>query len=1054
MTRLLLVVAFAIAVGHLAWQARFGPPAVPEYFVGGDLPALRGRDPKQKNLYARRFFHLAELPRHAWLKVVARDRLSVYVNGKLLARESADGFPVATVLDLTPHLQTGPNVIAIVARQASIGQPPVIAIAGTCWQDRRPKLSLDADHSWRCSSILERQGTWWFQPDFEDRHWAVPRVVLSPLRAPVSQPPRAITVTGVSQWITPATEDRASAALRREFTVRNRPRHAWLRVTTRDAYRLAINGIVIDEQEEPLGTNRPLPPIQRLYDITPVVQQGHNVIALQLTSAAEPPSLRADLEVEDASRQRYRVGTDNQWLSRPGQPLDWLASPSSVGSETWQPCVVAEGDLGIPPWLPQRETVPLTLPFSVRLERLAGQLSLMFLLALVTFLACWTASWLLAGKDRTRSRSASGGVVYLALVPATLASAVAVLASQDPSLARQDVYQEVWLWLAVLSVPGQWLLLALLGGPCPARARPAHSTTAPTEQRTAPGRARYILATTMLVLLLAGLLVVGFRLRVRALDIEPLQWDEVENYQYTLGFLERGFPVRKVHEDLPLAYVHTSELTFVPNALAALAFDDDRYVVRFPAACWSALTILLIYLAGRGLFGHPVGLVAAILYTFSPVIIAMSNFGRYFSQLTFFTLLTVYLFWLTIRGTERLKAGALWGAAFSFIAMYLSWEGSALLAVGMMLAALLHRRGRLGTLFLNLHVWLAMLVVLMVIVVQYSHAVLGKTQFLWYGTSLSDLKLRPLWEYPTYQPWFYIWQSSWTQDAFLPMLGLLGAGVLAIRHGYRRPVRFLLVIHLGTCVLMASLLPAMAWRYIHHQIPLLILLASAALIAGVRSLVALGRQAENPPGWRVYAWGVGGLVVVGLLLVGSGMTVQLTEMPSCRVEGYGLTTYKFPNLQGPARYVRTHLREGDVVLATDPFQVKHLMGLEDYPDGPPFFWPESRLLLSATLDDRRSLPLDRRDGTPMLPDRESFQELFARHPRIWYVVQPHRHYNQNTAEVSAFLRQHMEVVYEDFEALVLFRDRNHRSTWQRQANEQSLKEAQADFLPEEEGRTD
>ena len=102
--------------------------------------------------------------------------------------------------------------------------------------------------------------------------------------------------------------------------------------------------------------------------------------------------------------------------------------------------------------------------------------------------------------------------------------------------------------------------------------------------------------------------------------------------------------------------------------------------------------------------------------------------------------------------------------------------------------------------------------------------------------------------------------------------------------------------------------------------------------------------------------------------------------------------------------------------------------------------------MAATVDDRRSIPLDRRDGTPKLPSRESLEELFARHPRVWYVVQPERHDNQNDPGVSAFLREHMDVVYEDFESLVLFRGENHRTAPHRFENERSLQKAKADFL--------
>ena len=37
-----LVAAFAAAVGHLAWGTAAGPPAPPDYEVGGAGPALAG----------------------------------------------------------------------------------------------------------------------------------------------------------------------------------------------------------------------------------------------------------------------------------------------------------------------------------------------------------------------------------------------------------------------------------------------------------------------------------------------------------------------------------------------------------------------------------------------------------------------------------------------------------------------------------------------------------------------------------------------------------------------------------------------------------------------------------------------------------------------------------------------------------------------------------------------------------------------------------------------------------------------------------------------------
>src|SRR5262245_29859027 len=125
--RWLLVAGFAVAVGHLSWHAVVGPALAPTYFVGGPAAALRGADPEEKQLYLRRTFYVAQRPRHGWLQVLARDRLSLYVNDQLVQTVQQDGFAVAMLADLAPYLQVGRNVIAIVTRQSSPRHPPVVA---------------------------------------------------------------------------------------------------------------------------------------------------------------------------------------------------------------------------------------------------------------------------------------------------------------------------------------------------------------------------------------------------------------------------------------------------------------------------------------------------------------------------------------------------------------------------------------------------------------------------------------------------------------------------------------------------------------------------------------------------------------------------------------------------------------------------------------------------------------------------------------------------------------------------------------------------------------
>jgi hypothetical protein len=178
------------------------------------------------------------------------------------------------------------------------------------------------------------------------------------------------------------------------------------------------------------------------------------------------------------------------------------------------------------------------------------------------------------------------------------------------------------------------------------------------------------------------------------------------------------------------------------------------------------------------------------------------------------------------------------------------------------------------------------------------------------------------------------------------------------------------------------------------------------------------------------------------VLLGNGSTLQLTELPAFHIHNYSLPDLKFADIADAVRFLRSHVQEGDVVLASNPHVVDHFM-VSRTSD----FWPQSRLYIQALLDDRRTLPLHRIAGTTMISSREEMEALFARHGRIWYVLVPSRHGSQNTADVSAFLRQHMEVVYEDYRALVLFRGNKHRHTSQRLENEKALIDAQTNFLP-------
>jgi hypothetical protein len=369
----------------------------------------------------------------------------------------------------------------------------------------------------------------------------------------------------------------------------------------------------------------------------------------------------------------------------------------------------------------------------------------------------------------------------------------------------------------------------------------------------------------------------------------------------------------------------------------------------------------------------------------------------------------------------------------------------------MIVAALVRRRGHLRGLLADIQVWAAIALVGGVVLLQFAHRALQQNQRPWYGSGASEATLMPMWRYPVFDIQFYIRQASWNRDALLPMILLLVAALLTTRHGFREPARFLMLIFLGCCGIMSLLLSLKVYRYSYFMTPLLILVDSAALVAAARALSKLAGRPDAPRAWRGFARGMAGVLVLVIVTLSSGLMIELSELPDWSSYSLRFRDIKFPDLDGPSAYLRAHLRAGDIVVSTTPHVVDHriasLGGDPRQTERTVDYWLQTTLYLQAVLDDNRPLPLHRLRGTTMIASKEALEDLFARHRRIWYVLVPAFHQEQNTTEVSAFIRQHMDVVYESYSSLVLLRDDRQRSAAQRVKDEQALFAAKANFLP-------
>jgi hypothetical protein len=320
--------------------------------------------------------------------------------------------------------------------------------------------------------------------------------------------------------------------------------------------------------------------------------------------------------------------------------------------------------------------------------------------------------------------------------------------------------------------------------------------------------------------------------------------------------------------------------------------------------------------------------------------------------------------------------------------------------------------------------------VVLVVAAQNAHRIMQQTQRMWYGEGISDLSLKPMWRYPFFDIDFFLMNASWIRDALLPMFALGIACLMAVRHRWRVPLRFSIICLVSNALLMSALLPLRTNRYAFHLLPIMVLIAAAVVAAGVELLWRAGRDSRLSAAHRLYARAVAIAALALLVGLASGRLVRTSELEDFVIAAYDARQLRFPHWDGPTQYLREHLREGDVVIATFPHTQNFLLAVdaEDPAKSAQVdYWLESTLVIQATLGDSQARPLDRRSGSTMIYDVEQLKQLFTQHDRVWYCTVRFGQSRINDTSVSKFLRENMDVVYEDFATAVLLRDKNHRT---------------------------
>lgn len=395
---------------------------------------------------------------------------------------------------------------------------------------------------------------------------------------------------------------------------------------------------------------------------------------------------------------------------------------------------------------------------------------------------------------------------------------------------------------------------------------------------------------------------------------QPMRYDEA----YTVvGFAAR--PLWNAISDYHLPNNHVFH-TLLVHAMVQV-FGYEEWAVRLPALLAGVACVPLVYLAGTAIYDRPAGLLAAAWVAFSPLLIDASTNARGYMLVAMFTLLLILLAayvlrhaslvaWSLLSVTTALGFFTLPTMLYPFALVY-TWLGLSWLVgdtqsgrgPGFLLAYLLSAAAA-GLLTLIFY--------LPILLVSGPASLFGNRfiQSLSWQNFLGNLPVRAA------DTWS-AWTGSWSLFIGISFAAGLLLSIILHSRTARFRVHLLLPAFLGiggVLVLQRVTPLARIWSFL---LPVLLLVASAGLVGGVRYLLSsMGKRAWQTP---VFA---GALILLSISLILNSLQTN----PESMDEYYGPVR----ETQQIAVQLTDQLEVGEVIVANSPIQAPlrfYLLGL-------------------------------------------------------------------------------------------------------------------------------
>lgn len=456
-----------------------------------------------------------------------------------------------------------------------------------------------------------------------------------------------------------------------------------------------------------------------------------------------------------------------------------------------------------------------------------------------------------------------------------------------------------------------------------------------------------------------GLLVLCALARMYKIDFQPFDDDEYASTQAFLGIARTGLP-RLVPEEV--WYTRSPLFHYLVGAIVKLA-GENVWAMRLPSVWFGVATALLLYLCGSRLLNRPwVGLGALALYSIHPLAVYLGHIARFYQQQQFFMLLCIYWFCrgFVREGSQRYRYLTL----AAFLASVLSQEIAAVMGFPIALGALLFARDH--GVRANLRLLVAVGCVLAMVALDFA---VFQSRCLTRLEGISthvEASIRPHFWNPFNLATLFL---SYSRLHVIPsVLLLLGIPSLVFR---RDRIACSLLWFFSSGILLTNLLVnGVSIRYVYFLLPLFILLSILGLDAGTSGLVRY--VADRHAVGRVNPWVrpiSTAVIFLGIVLAMSPW--RLAWSYESKLVGDSTGAYQF---------MRSQLREGDVIIATEPHPHAAILeaGRVDYDLSVPiaydfFLLKEGRLL-------------DRNGGAKAVVNVDQLREICKRSPRVWVVL--------------------------------------------------------------------